>query len=74
MLNKVMQLREAGVLAEVRLRLGAENSADTSKDHIIETMDSSELVGAVAGWQLGNEEHWFRYKRVFDKLEELNKE
>ena len=67
-MNNIDKLRQLGVLGDVRQRVGANDENDDSKDYIINGFNNSELVGCWCGWNLGDGEHWFAMKELYDDL------
>ena len=71
-MNNIEKLENIGKLGIVRQRLGANNESDASCDEQIDDLTNSEIVGAICGWDIGDESWWYGLKSDFDSLEKLD--
>ena len=60
-------LEELGILGDIRERLGAEDSEDTSFDKQINSMTPDELMSEWSAWVLGSYE-WLDMKRMYEVI------
>ena len=60
-------LEELGILGDIRERLGAEDSEDTSFDKKINSMTPDELMSEWSAWVLGSYE-WLDMKQMHEVI------
>jgi hypothetical protein len=72
-MTNVEKLDELRILAHVRKSLGADCDEDTSLDDTINNLSNSDLIAQWSQWHFGYKEWWETMKRLFDKLEEIDK-
>lgn len=70
-MTNVDKLKQVGIIAAVRQRLGASDENDTSFDEKISTMSNHTMIRAYCGWHLGNGDWWDDMKDKFDNLETI---
>jgi len=68
-MTNVEKLKQIGILESIRMRLGAANGDDESRDGRINGMTNHQLVKEWCGWELGDGTWWTTMKSYFDQLE-----
>ena len=72
-MTNVEKLDELRILGDVRQSLGADDAQDTSLDGVINNLTKSDLIAQWSQWHLGSTTWWETMKRLFDKLEKMDK-
>lgn len=73
-MTNVEKLEKLGILGTLRMRLGASSEDDGSFNSEINSMSNNEIVRQYCAWYLGVGDWWDDMKKIFDQLEEMQKE
>lgn len=72
-MTNIEKLEQIGILKDVRIRMGAEDGNDKSRDNLLNGATNEQLIALWCAYNLGDSEWWTQMKHWFDQLEEMDK-
>lgn len=67
-MTNVEKLRAIRQLGNIRMRLGAKDADDESRDVRINHMSADDIAAAWCGWHIGDEAWWRGAKNIHDLI------